>query len=85
MEEIIPARERRRIRTRKIKVLYSLGYTMDQIVEELHKLGMDISKTAVFFAIRGRVSKAKKAEVMRKKRAVKSAIINHINKTNPNK
>ena len=82
MEEIIPARERRKIRTRKIKVLYSLGYTMDQIVEELHNNGMDVSKTSVFFAIRGRVSKAKKAEAMRKKRATKSAIINHINKNN---
>jgi hypothetical protein len=82
MDEIIPAKERKRIRTRKIKVLYGLGYSMDQIVAEMAQLGQNISKSTVFFAIRGRVSKAKKAEAMRKKRATKSAIINHIKKVN---
>lgn len=82
MEEIIPARERKRLRTRKIKVLYGLGYTMDQIVAEFAQLGQNISKPTVFFAIRGRSSKAKKAGDMRKKRAIKSGIINHITKTN---
>ena len=83
--EIIPAKERKKIRDRKIKALYRLGYTMDQIVAEMKQLGQNVSKPTVFFAIKGRareVNVAAHNAKRRKKTAIKSGIINHINKTN---
>lgn len=46
---IIPIRERKRLRDKEIRALYKLGYSMDQIC-----LKLNLSKTTVFFAIKGR-------------------------------
>lgn len=43
---IIPSKERRKLRDRKIRALHRLGYSMDQICME-----MNVSKTTVFFAV----------------------------------
>lgn len=53
--QIIPRKERVRIRNEKIKGLYKLGYDINEIC----KLAK-VSKTTAFFAIRGR---SKKGEV----------------------
>lgn len=55
--DIIPAKERVKLRTKKIRALYGIGYSMDQICEEMKKLGQGVSKTTVFFAIKGRNKK----------------------------
>lgn len=54
-QERIPLKVRKKQRDRKIKALYSAGYSMNEIcVKEGH------SKTTVFFAINGRSSKRRR-------------------------
>lgn len=53
--QIIPRKERIRLRNKKIKELYKIGYDLPEIC----KLAK-VSKTTAFFAIRGR---SKKMEV----------------------
>ena len=54
---IVPLKERIKIRNKKIKDLYKIGYSGDEICE-MTKL----SKTTVFFAINGRSKKKTVAE-----------------------
>ena len=54
----IPLKERNRIRDKKIRALYKLGYSMDQIVIEFKRLGFGVSKSTVFYAIKGRDKKS---------------------------
>lgn len=51
--EIIPIKERKKLRDREIRSMYRLGYSMNQICAKLN-----LSKTTVFFAVnKGRVKK----------------------------
>lgn len=59
MNFIIPPKERKRLLYREIKALYKIGYTMEQI-----SLKLNVSKTTVFFAVKGR---SKKSVVSRNK------------------
>lgn len=55
---IIPVKERNRIRNKEIRALYRIGYTMKEIC-----LKLNVSKTTVFYAInrpKGRSKKLKK-------------------------
>ena len=61
------------MRNRKIKMLYRYGFSMDEVCGEMKKLGYNVSKTTVFFAVNGR---SKKVDDRRKK---KSAIIRKLN------
>lgn len=54
---IIPIKERKRIRDEKIRSLHAQHYSQNEIVAEMSKLGMGVSKTTVFFAIKGRSKK----------------------------
>jgi transposase len=45
-ERIIPLKERRRLRDKRIRSLYASGYSMDEIVSAL-----GASKTTVFYAV----------------------------------
>lgn len=54
---IVPLKDRIKFRNRKIRSLYKLGYSMEQICAEMNKLGQGVSKTTVFFAIKGRSKK----------------------------
>lgn len=76
---IIPLKERRKIRDRKIRALYRLGYSMDEICSEMRTLGQGVSKTTVFFAINGRSKKS--AE----KRKVRRELKNKLNNQDPKK
>lgn len=51
-EVVVPIKERKRMRDNKIRALYKLGYSMNQICVEV-----GCSKTTVFFAINGRPKK----------------------------
>lgn len=52
----IPRKERIKIRNKRIKALYRAGFSMAEICAD-----QNVSKTTVFFAIKGR-SKKKSAE-----------------------
>lgn len=71
--QTIPIKERIKMRNRKIKMLYRYGFSMDEVCGEMKKLGYNVSKTTVFFAVNGR---SKKVDDRRKK---KSAIIRKLN------
>lgn len=47
-KKIIPLKEQRRLRDKRIRSLYSSGYSYDEIVRAL-----GVSKTTVFFAVKG--------------------------------
>jgi hypothetical protein len=67
IQETIPVKERIRIRNRKIKALWRLHKNLEAVVADINKLGYSVSRTTVFFAINGRVSKeAKKKRSIRK-------------------
>jgi len=71
--QTIPIKERIKMRNRKIKMLYRYGFSMDEVCGEMKKLGYNVSKTTVFFAINGRSRKTIE------KRKKKSAIIRKLN------
>lgn len=53
---IIPVKERLRLRNKEIRLLYyKMGYSMEQI-----SLKLNVSKTAIFYAIKGRDTGKKK-------------------------
>lgn len=62
------------MRNKKIKAFYKLGFSMEEVCREMQKLGYNVSKTTVFFALNGR---SKKANDRRKK---KRAIIKKLTK-----
>ncbi len=64
--QIIPARERKKLRDKKIRAFYRLGYSMEEICSEMRKLGEGVSKTTVFFAINGRSKKSEAKRRIRK-------------------
>lgn len=67
-KESIPIKERIKMRNRKIKMLYRYGFSMDEVCIEMKKLGYNVSKTTVFFAINGRSNKAN--DRRKKKRSI---------------
>lgn len=62
------------MRNEKIKAFYKLGFSMDEVVVEMKKIGHSVSKTTVFFALNGRSNKANQ------RRKKKRGIIRNINK-----
>jgi hypothetical protein len=73
----IPIKERIKMRNRKIKMLYRYGFSMDEVCGEMKKLGYNVSKTTVFFAINGR---SKKADDRRKRKGAIIRKLNHLSK-----
>lgn len=77
--EIIPVRVRKEMRDRKIRALYYAqpkgSRSMDSVVHEMKRLGYSVSKTTVFFAIKGRSKKSAT------KAAVKKSITKNKNKS----
>lgn len=67
-QDSIPIKERIKMRNKKIKAFYKIGYSMDEVCIEMKKLGYSVSKTTVFFALNGRSKKAN--ERRKKKRAI---------------
>lgn len=65
-EDSIPIKERLKMRNRKIKAFYKLGYSMDEVCVEMKKLGYSVSKTTVFFALNGRSKKANERRTKRR-------------------
>lgn len=63
---ILPLKERRKIRDKKIRALHRIGYSYDEICVRMKEQGEGVSKTTVFFAINGR-SKKSAATSKRKK------------------
>lgn len=62
--EIIPVKVRKEMRDRKIRALYNSqpkgSRSMELVVKEMQRLGYSVSKTTVFFAIKGRSKKSSK-------------------------
>lgn len=56
--QTIPIKDRVKMRNKKIKAFYKLGYSMDEVCVEMKKIGYAVSKTTVFFALNGRSKKA---------------------------
>ena len=54
VDRIIPLKEQRRLRVKRIKALYASGYSMDEVCKVL-----GVSKTTVFFAVKRRKAKVK--------------------------
>jgi hypothetical protein len=78
-DDIIPLKERKRIRDQKIRALYRILKSMDLVVLEMKKLGYGVSKTTVFFVVNGRSTK-KSAE----KRKIRKSLKNNNNHNNKN-
>ncbi len=79
-QEIIPLKDRKRIRDRKIRALYfsapaSERPSMAEIAAEVNRLGYNVSVTTVFFAINGRSTK-KTTDHKRQKRVVNRLLNN---------
>jgi len=51
-DKMIPIREQKRLRDKEVRALYRAGFSMNQICEK-----MGLSKTTVFFAVKGRIKK----------------------------
>ncbi len=66
----LPYKERVRIKYRKIRALYRMGYSYEEVVREMRELGESVSKTTVFFAVNGRATK-KKVEMQKIRRQLK--------------
>lgn len=69
----IPVKERIRIRNKQIIALYKSGLSMGDVVTAMLKLGYNVSKTTVFFAINGRWTPEAKAR-RTKRRSLKGLI-----------
>ena len=71
--QTIPIKDRVKMRNKKIKTFYKLGYSMAEVCKEMKKLGYSVSITTVFFAINGRWTKEAK-ERRHKKQNIKRII-----------
>lgn len=80
VDKAIPLKKRREIRNRQIKSFYRSGFSMDEVVAQMKRIGHGVSKTTVFFVINGRSKKADERNDKRK--SIKKYIKNHIKKTN---
>lgn len=65
--QTIPIKERIKMRNKKIKAFYKVGFSMDEICGQMQKIGYNVSKTTVFFALNGRSTKANKRNSSRRK------------------
>lgn len=65
--QTIPIKDRIKMRNKKIKAFQKLGFSMNEICGEMQKIGYNVSKTTVFFALNGRSKKANERNSRRRK------------------
>jgi len=68
----IPVKERIKIRNRQIVALYKAKMSIDDVCSAMLKLGYQVSRTTVFFAINGRWTKEAKERRQIRNRLKKS-------------
>lgn len=77
---IIPIKERIKIRNKQIIALYKTGLSMEEVAIAMGKLGHNVSKTTVFFAVKGRErTLKKKVKTLSKTRSELNQVVNKNN------